>query len=402
MSRLLLTFHRTLPAVALIAISLSALAEEPLAIPTDGEPFRAKLASVQTDWQFEFTTESDSRKLAGDDLVAWGKPVDPVSGIQVLTVGGGLIVTNSVKLAGESLSGAAASLGAWSLPIDVCAGIVLRATSGRNGGEAIRRRILSAKGRGDRLLLDNGDELTGTITALSETAVTLRREGDPLEVKLDTLAAIAFDPSLLAAPQTSGLRAIVGLNDGSQIVAGEMTADSRNAKLKVAGGGELQTATAWIAFVQMLGGRAVYLSDLEPASYRHLPLLTLSWPYHNDLNVRGSQLRSGGRPYFKGLGLHSPARITYDLAGKYQRFEADVAVDDSAGPRGSVAFRVFVDDGTGGWQERFTSPIIRGGEAPQRIAADVSGAKRISLLVDFADRGDELDHADWLDARLIK
>ena len=31
-----------------------------------------------------------------------------------------------------------------------------------------------------------------------------------------------------------------------------------------------------------------------------------------------------------------------------------------------------------------------------------SGAEMITLTVDFADRGDELDHADWLDARLIK
>ncbi len=402
MPRLSLALRRLLLLFTMLVISVPAIADEPLAIPTDGEPFRGKLTSVQADWQLEFAAGDESRKLAGDELVAWGKPVDPVGGAQVLVVGGGLIVTNSVKLDGESLTGASASLGAWSLPIDVCAGIVLKAPSGRNGGETIRRRILAVKGRGDRLLLENGDELTGTITALGETAVTLRREGDPLEIKLDTLAAIAFDPSLLAAPQTSGLRAIVGLNDGSHIIATEMTADSRNAKLKIAGGGELQTATAWIIFVQMLGGGAVYLSDLEPASYRHLPLLTLSWPYHNDLNVNGSQLRSGGRPYFKGLGLHSPARITYDLDGQYQRFEADLAVDDSAGPRGSVAFRVFVDDGTGGWQERFTSPIIRGGELSRRISADVSGAKRISLLVDFADRGDELDHADWLDARLIK
>lgn len=232
--------------------------------------------------------------------------------------------------------------------------------------------------------------------------MTLRGEGDPLEIKLDTLAAIAFDPSLLAAPRSSGLHAIVGLNDGSHVVASEMSADARNAKLKVAGGGELQTATAWITFVQMLGGRARYLSELEPASYRHLPLLTLTWPFHADLNVDEAPLRAGGRPYFKGLGMHSPARITYDLDGQYRRFEAEVAIDDSSGPRGSVAFRVFVDDGGGGWQERFTSPIVRGGEPPRRVSVDVSGAKRISLLVDFADRGDELDHADWLDARLVK
>ena len=39
---------------------------------------------------------------------------------------------------------------------------------------------------------------------------------------------------------------------------------------------------------------------------------------------------------------------------------------------------------------------------PVPLSADLNGAKRISLLVDFADRGDERDHADWLNARLVR
>ena len=92
--------------------------------------------------------------------------------------------------------------------------------------------------------------------------------------------------------------------------------------------------------------------------------------------------------------MHSPARITYDLDGGYRRFDAQVAIDDTAQERGSVLFRVFVDDGSGKWQEAATSEILRGGQTPQALSADLSGAKRISLLVDFADRGDELDYAD--------
>ena len=60
--------------------------------------------------------------------------------------------------------------------------------------------------------------------------------------------------------------------------------------------------------------------------------------------------------------------------------------------------RVFVDDGSGKWISRYSSPILRGSEPPVPISVDLTGAKRISLLVDFADRGDELDHVDWLGA----
>jgi hypothetical protein len=79
------------------------------------------------------------------------------------------------------------------------------------------------------------------------------------------------------------------------------------------------------------------------------------------------------------------------------RFEAHVGIDDSTGRRGSVIFRVLVDG-----QERFTSPILRGGDAPVPVSVDVRGAKKLELIVDYADRGDVLDHADWLDARLTQ
>ena len=62
-----------------------------------------------------------------------------------------------------------------------------------------------------------------------------------------------------------------------------------------------------------------------------------------------------------------------------------------------MQFRVLVDG-----QERFASPILRGGDPPVPVSVDVRGGKKLELVVDYADRADVLDHADWLDARLIK
>ena len=46
--------------------------------------------------------------------------------------------------------------------------------------------------------------------------------------------------------------------------------------------------------------------------------------------------------------------------------------------------------------------MVRGGIEPITINVDLRGVQRVALIVDFADRGDELDHADWLDVRLIR
>ena len=58
--------------------------------------------------------------------------------------------------------------------------------------------------------------------------------------------------------------------------------------------------------------------------------------------------------------------------------------------------------GGGNSREAWLTDVVRGGQPPVPLSVDLKGAKRISLLVDFADRGDELDHADWLDARLVR
>jgi len=117
--------------------------------------------------------------------------------------------------------------------------------------------------------------------------------------------------------------------------------------------------------------------------------------------VLGEPIEVRGRRYLEGIGMHSAARLTYRLDGHYRRFESAIAIDDSAKGRGSVTFGVYVlRDGK--WGEAFTSGIVGGRDAPQPISVDLHGAKGLTLTVDFADRGDELDHAVWLDARLVK
>jgi hypothetical protein len=149
------------------------------------------------------------------------------------------------------------------------------------------------------------------------------------------------------------------------------------------------------------------LSDLEPASYRHVPYLDIDWPYQRDRNLLGGLLSVQGKLYFKGLALHSASRLTYRLDGTYRRCEASIALDDSAQASGvvhrggSVQFAVYLlRDGS--WQEEFRSRTIRGGDEPQRVSVGLTDAAAMTLTVDYADRGDELDHADWLDARLVK
>jgi hypothetical protein len=194
----------------------------------------------------------------------------------------------------------------------------------------------------------------------------------------------------------------VGLRDGSLVYAEEVIANSDALQLKVSESVTLNGGnSSEIVYLQSLDNRIDYLSDLVPVDYRHRPYLDVEWPYQRDRNVLGEPLVAGEKIYLKGIGMHSAGRISYRLDGKYKQFAAELAIDDSADGRGSVMFGVYLlRDGK--LSEAYKSGIVRGGDAPVPVSVDVTGAQGITLTVDYADRGDEMDRADWLDARLVK
>jgi len=364
----------------------------------------ATLRRVESDGQFIFDIAGEARAVATADLVSWGTPVESSQGVHIVLDRGGLLVATGVTLSDETLDVADSLL--WgenrrhatlNVPLAQVAGVLFQPGSDTVARDRFLITIASTEAESERLFLANGDELRGTIVELSPDKVEFEAKVGVLEVELAKVAAVAFDPALREGTDAKSTGVMVGLSDGTRLHVASLTADDKTATL------HLDEETIWHVdtseIVWLLPARAnvTWLSDLEPASYRHLPFLDLAWPYQLDRAVAGGLLRSGGQLYLKGVGLHSTARLSWDLDQPWRRFEADLALDDSAGKRGSVVFRVFTDG-----KEAYASPVVRGGEPPQPISVDVSGAKRLSLIVDFADRGDELDHADWLNARLVR
>jgi hypothetical protein len=120
-------------------------------------------------------------------------------------------------------------------------------------------------------------------------------------------------------------------------------------------------------------------------------------PFRRDATVDGHPFRLGGRFYERGLGTQSRTFLAYRLEPRDRRFQALVGLDDSAGPLGSVVFRVLVDG-----KERFVTEPMSAGDTPKAVDLDVSGARLLILVTDFGDRGGVRDVADWVEARLVR
>jgi len=371
-------------------------ADAPLAAPVEGRPFSGELISIDAKGQIVFQTAGQRRQLPLGDLAAWGACPEPKRTPILVLADGGLLAADVLSSDKEILLAESDLFGRMKIPWDRLAGVLFRLPPAPNDRDALFDRVARTEGESDRLLLDNGDELAGLLEKIEEDAAKLKTNIGVVDVELGRVTAIIFNPALRRKMSSDTARTWLGFGDGSRLLATVLRMDSSNLQISILGQ-TWTTAPKHLLFLQPVSGRAVYLSNLKPGEYRFVPYLDLTWPYRLDRNVTGTWLRAGGILYLKGIGLHSAARLAYNLDQPYKRFQAELAVDDSAAGGGSVRFRVFIDG-----QEKFTSVTIRGGVKLVPISIDLTGVKQLDLVVDYADRADVLDHADWLNARLIK
>jgi NPCBM/NEW2 domain len=373
-----------------------------MVIPVDGEPFGGALKSIDADWNCEFATADGMRRVPAANLVRWGQWRDPSDGPQLILADGGRIVAAEVvSITPDKVDFDSDLFDTTRLPRSAFAGIIFHPPTDSRRGEKLAEQILCNTDESDRVLLANGDEFSGTVGGFSKGSLEFQTEAGPLKIDAGRVDALIFNPRRRVISKPRGVQVWVGFRDGSRMLASAVVSSGKKAKLSLLGGAELSAAWDTMATLTPVGGQITYLSDLTASGYRCIPYLDLNWPYHNDRSVSGNALRAGNRLHLKGLGMHSASRLTFDLPQAYRRFEAELAIDDETG-RGSVIGRIFVDSGDGKWQLRYESPIVRGGGPAAPVRVELDGVKRLSLLVDFSDRGDEQDHADWLDARLVQ
>jgi len=113
-------------------------------------------------------------------------------------------------------------------------------------------------------------------------------------------------------------------------------------------------------------------------------------------SVQGNPIRIAGKEYEHGLGTHANSKILIMLNNRYQRFDAEVGVDDEKGGIGSVVFQVFADG-----EKVFDSGVLKGKQPAKKVSVPLEGVDELVLVVTDAGDGINCDHADWANARLV-
>ena len=386
-----------------------------LAVPLDGEPFPARVERIDDDWTIQFQTADAPRAVAARDLQRWGQYADTFRLTQIVLADGSLLVAQLAQIAEDKLTVDGELCGRLEIPLARARGLIVDPPPSPTDRDRLLEQIAAAQGVEDQLLLKNGDVLRGVLKTVQARGgpaepgplvVTFAVEGRDFQVPENKTLAIVFNPALTEPTAKPAFSCLAGFRDGSLLNVAQVSSVGAFQRLTLAGAVTLELDPEFLrldlVLLQPISDRVAYLSDLTPLGYKHIPYLETTWPLGRDRSVTGDRLRHGGRTYAKGLGMHSASRAAYRWDAPWRRFEAELALDDSAGRRGSVVFRVFLGDEADKWKRAYESPVVRGGDPAVPISVELGNSQAIALIIDFADDGDVLDRAAWLNARLIK
>ena len=265
---------------------------------------------------------------------------------------------------------------------------------------------------GDRLYLvaaGSLDRATGFVEEFSAKGVTFedQRVGSR-SYDWSRVAALFINPledegeAAPAAGEAVSVSLVGGGRLSGQLV--EIGAARDGILLGLDGTAQVRLPGAIVREVTLDDGSFRFLSDVKPSSLGSAsPFgddLGFEWPMRVDRNCQGGLLRVGGQEFARGLGVHAPSELRWDLDGTWKELRLACGVDDSGtnGTRGgSVRFRVLGDG-----KEIWKSEILRAGEqAASPAPMPLEGVKALVLEVDPA--GDfVLDRANWLRPMLVR
>lgn len=267
-------------------------------------------------------------------------------------------------------------------------------------------RIVESDLDGDLLVIRKTESLDyhrGVLGDVSDTVVRFELDGERLPVKRAKVHGLVYHrPADRSLPD-----AVCSITDadGSCWQAQSIKLDGQVFRWSTPLGLEITSPGEQVVRIDFSHGKIVYLSDLEPESLewtpyfgpaQQLPALARMFAPRTDRGLEPGPLLLDGKPYEKGLALHSRTSLVYRLPGRFRRFKAAVGIDDRVRPRGSVRLLIHGDE------RLLLETTITGSDPRQQLDLDLTGVRRLTILVDYGDDLDLADHLDLCDARVVK
>ena len=366
----------------------------------------AQLVAISQDGAEFLDSTLLNETFKSEDLVRWGSLPANEQTDQVLLNDGSILVGSVMQISRAQVVVETDVWGELALDRALVCGVIWKLPTEQLKRTKFRDALTAAanESREEKMSLRNGDFLNGRLLEGNSSSLKFQTEVGEIDLRTDLAAAWRSRVRFETFPTSR----VVGLRDGTRLVASKLRAKQRieadlQCGLHVGSLLEIRPIDErLITYVRFDNPSVKYLSEIKPLGHKHIPFLSTSWSWGRDRNVLGGQISSASHAFGKGIGMHSTSRLAFDLPEGFDEFQAEASIDQSAGKGGSVVFRVFTSQNGSEWEPTFKSDIVRGGDLPRPIRVRLRDVKRLALVVDFAERGDQLDRANWIGARLVR
>ena len=256
------------------------------------------------------------------------------------------------------------------------------------------------------------DYLAGVVRSVDAERVDFVWDGEPIPVARKKVAAIRYyRPD---APEKNDATFTLETVDGASLVVRRLQFEQHDIAIETAAGLRTKIPLSELRAADYSQGKLVYLSDLEPIAVKWTPYIGLppgagfvqafglprqDHAYHGSALTLLTTGENGARTiqsFRKGLAIRSRTELVYQVPRKMTKFVALAGIDPESSDQGRVTLEVYAD------RKLLWQGEIDGSKDPRTIDVDISGARRLRLLVDY---GENLDYGDRLhlaEARVLK
>jgi len=237
--------------------------------------------------------------------------------------------------------------------------------------------------------------IDGAAHDIADGKLNFTYEGERRAINQPRVAGLVF-----AAQPKRGAASpyqVLHLVSGDRLSGAWSSVTEKTLGLKASWGAELTLPREAVEKIEFRNGKVAYLSDLEPVSVEEVPYFGRAFAYRRDQSLGGGPLKLKGKPYAKGLAVHSRSVLVYGVDGQYASLKALVGFDETAAGRGRVGVYVLGDG-----RELLAEPDLRSSGEPLAVEVSISGVKELSLVVDFGEEEDTGDRVIWADARVFR
>lgn len=285
----------------------------------------------------------------------------------------------------------------WKVPYSAVA-VVWRTTPPADTPWDTTKYSWTGQERRDTIRLANGDIARGTIESVGpDVRYMPSGESQAKSIPLMNVAAIAFNPALVRARKPRESYAHVVLATGARLAVASPTIEKGLLEGKTLFGAAVRVSAADLVAVDIRQGKSVGLTELKPQRVEQTGYLGAPLPQEGEDVPRVLPSPQGDSTFDRALQIRPRSKRTYELGGKFRRFDAVVGLDASA-TEGSATIRVLVDG-------KNVLPQDRGALTPgltRTLRLPTSGAKTLTLEVDFGPSGGVQAAVNWGEPRLVE